>query len=192
MTIKQSDGKHKGSCDMGESTQWTIDGQRGHISVREWPNEHALWLAVLAHGYGEHIGRYDHVAQALRQASAAVVGPDYRGHGTSDGERAVIEDFEEVITDLHAVTLGSNKSKALAGKEVATSSSNVRGALTMNEGNSKMRSSWGGNDSEPFDCPHHNGKVEVQEGGQPSCRGVRVFDFRCPRMSCLPLTSQTI
>ena len=89
---------------MAETTQWTIDGQHGRLSVREWPNEQASWLAVLAHGYGEHIGRYDHVADALRQAGAAVVGPDHQGHGLSEGERAVIEDFEDVITDLHTVT----------------------------------------------------------------------------------------
>jgi alpha-beta hydrolase superfamily lysophospholipase len=97
------------SFDMGETMQWAIDGQRGRINVREWPNEHAQWLAVLAHGYGEHIGRYNHVAEALRQAGAAVVGPDHRGHGTSEGERATIEDFEEVITDLHTVTLQASE-----------------------------------------------------------------------------------
>lgn len=90
---------------MAEIMQSILDGQRGQIMVREWPNEQAQWLAILAHGYGEHIGRYDHVAEALRQAGAAVVGPDHRGHGMSDGEPAVIEDFEEVITDLHTVTL---------------------------------------------------------------------------------------
>ncbi len=89
---------------MTETMQWTIDGQRGHITVREWPNEHAQWLAVLAHGYGEHIGRYNHVAEGLRQAGAAVVGPDHQGHGQSSGENALIEDFEEVVTDLHMVT----------------------------------------------------------------------------------------
>ncbi len=89
---------------MPETTQWTIDGQHGRITVQEWPNEHAQWLAVLAHGYGEHIGRYSHVAEALRQAGAAVVGPDHQGHGKSEGERALIEDFEEIITDLHTVT----------------------------------------------------------------------------------------
>jgi alpha-beta hydrolase superfamily lysophospholipase len=94
---------------MTETTQWTIDGQRGHITVREWPNEHAQWLAVLAHGYGEHIGRYDHVAEALRHAGAAVVGPDHRGHGTSDGDPALIEDFEDVTSDLHTVTLRASE-----------------------------------------------------------------------------------
>ena len=83
---------------MGETMQWAIDGQHGRINVREWPDEHAQWLAVLAHGYGEHIGRYNHVAEAFRQAGAAVVGPDHQGHGTSEGERVGIEDFEDVIS----------------------------------------------------------------------------------------------
>ncbi len=94
---------------MTETMQWTIDGQRGHITVQEWPNERAQWLAVLAHGYGEHVGRYEHVAEALRQAGAAVVGPDHQGHGISNGERVVIEDFEEVVTDLHMVTLHASE-----------------------------------------------------------------------------------
>lgn len=94
---------------MAEAMQWTINGQRGRINVREWSNDNAQWLAILAHGYGEHIGRYDHVAQALRQAGAAVAGPDHLGHGTSDGERAVIEDFEDAITDLHDVMLQASE-----------------------------------------------------------------------------------
>jgi alpha-beta hydrolase superfamily lysophospholipase len=101
--------KTQRSFDMGETMQWAIDGQRGRINVREWPNEYAQWLAVLAHGYGEHIGRYNHVAEAFRQAGAAVVGPDHQGHGTSEGERVVIEDFEDVITDLHTVTLRASE-----------------------------------------------------------------------------------
>ncbi len=94
---------------MRETMQWAINGQRGRINVREWPNEHAQWLAVLAHGYGEHIGRYSHVAEAFRQAGAAVIGPDHQGHGTSEGERVAIEDFEDVVTDLHTVTLRASE-----------------------------------------------------------------------------------
>lgn len=94
---------------MAKTMQWAIDGQRGRINVREWPNENAQWLAVLSHGYGEHVGRYGHVAEALRKAGAAVVGPDHRGHGISEGEPAVIEDFEDVITDLHTVTMKASE-----------------------------------------------------------------------------------
>ena len=42
---------------------------------------------VIAHGYGEHIGRYEHVAAALVDRGAVVYGPDHLGHGESEGER---------------------------------------------------------------------------------------------------------
>ena len=83
--------------------EWMLDGRHGQVVVQEWPNEGASWLALLAHGYGEHIGRYTHVAAALQAAGAVVVGPDHEGHGRSAGQRAVITDFEDVVDDLHAV-----------------------------------------------------------------------------------------
>lgn len=58
-------------------------------------------MVVLAHGYGEHVGRYDHVAIAFSERGAAVYGLDHAGHGRSDGERALITDFSPVVDDLH-------------------------------------------------------------------------------------------
>ena len=43
--------------------------------MRVWPNEAPARLVVLAHGYGEHIGRYEHVAAVLVQRGAAVTDP---------------------------------------------------------------------------------------------------------------------
>jgi alpha-beta hydrolase superfamily lysophospholipase len=43
------------------------------------------------------------VAQALNERGSAVVGPDHVGHGTSEGEQALVEDFETVVDDLRAV-----------------------------------------------------------------------------------------
>lgn len=64
----------------------------------------ARYVALLAHGYGEHIGRYEHVAAALlAHGAAGVYGPDHMGHGKSAGERVLVEDYEEIVTDLHAV-----------------------------------------------------------------------------------------
>ena len=71
--------------------------------VRTWPIDDPARLVVLVHGYGEHIGRYEHVAAALNARGSAVVGPDHRGHGQSPGEPALIEDFEPIVEDLRAV-----------------------------------------------------------------------------------------
>jgi alpha-beta hydrolase superfamily lysophospholipase len=40
-------------------------------------------VVVLVHGMGEHLRRYDHVAEALTSAGFAVYGHDHRGHGAS-------------------------------------------------------------------------------------------------------------
>src|SRR5918912_2136002 len=75
----------------------------GRVQVRRWPTDDPKRLVVLVHGYGEHIGRYAHVAEALAARGSTVVGPDHVGHGRSAGERALVESFEPVVDDLHAV-----------------------------------------------------------------------------------------
>jgi alpha-beta hydrolase superfamily lysophospholipase len=80
-----------------------FDGARGRISGRSWPCDAARYVAVLVHGYGEHIGRYEHVADRLVRHGAAVYGLDHVGHGRSAGDRALIDDFGPVVADLHAV-----------------------------------------------------------------------------------------
>src|SRR3712207_8976792 len=72
----------------------------GRVQARRWPAADPARLVVLVHGYGEHIGRYEHVARALAARGATVVGPDHVGHGRSGGEQALVEDFEAVIADL--------------------------------------------------------------------------------------------
>ena len=75
----------------------------GRVQVRRWPVDDPARLVVLVHGYGEHIGRYEHVARALTERGSAVVGPDHVGHGRSEGEQALVEDFETVVDDLRKV-----------------------------------------------------------------------------------------
>jgi alpha-beta hydrolase superfamily lysophospholipase len=81
----------------------TLDGHDGDLHVVRWDHPDPRYLAVLCHGYGEHIRRYDHVAAALHDHGALVVGLDHVGHGESAGERVLIEDFEEVVDDLHRI-----------------------------------------------------------------------------------------
>ncbi|MFE9448159.1 alpha/beta hydrolase [Streptomyces sp. NPDC006739] len=80
-----------------------LAGTRGAVGVREWARPRPRYLALVVHGYGEHAGRYAELAGVLVGHGAAVFAPDHVGHGTSAGERAVIEDFEDVVTDVHAV-----------------------------------------------------------------------------------------
>jgi alpha-beta hydrolase superfamily lysophospholipase len=81
----------------------SLQGGEAEIGVAVWPHHAPARVVVLSHGYGEHIGRYEHVAAALVERGAVVYGPDHVGHGESGGERALIADFEQVVDDLRAV-----------------------------------------------------------------------------------------
>ncbi|WP_155059525.1 alpha/beta hydrolase [Streptomyces blattellae] len=88
---------------MTDVREHVLTGTCGPITAREWTGPGTRYLALVAHGYGEHIGRYEGVADVLTRHGAAVFGPDHTGHGDSAGERVLIEDFEDVVTDLHRV-----------------------------------------------------------------------------------------
>jgi alpha-beta hydrolase superfamily lysophospholipase len=72
--------------------------------VHRWDTTDPRRIVLLAHGYGEHSGRYEHVARRLADDGAVVYAPDHRGHGRSDGERALVDDVEELVDDLGAVS----------------------------------------------------------------------------------------
>jgi acylglycerol lipase len=57
-------------------------------------------LVWLSHGYAEHIGRYAHVVETLLGAGIAVAGLDHRGHGGSDGPRALMPEFGVPVADF--------------------------------------------------------------------------------------------
>lgn len=82
---------------------WQAEGVHGPMAARTWPHESPRYVALLAHGYGEHAGRYEHVARALVAHGATVYGIDHLGHGESPGERVLITDFADVVADLHTV-----------------------------------------------------------------------------------------
>jgi alpha-beta hydrolase superfamily lysophospholipase len=78
-----------------------LDGSHGDYAVHVWDSPRARYVALIAHGMGEHARRYDHVAGALTAAGAAVYAPDHYGHGRSAGERSQVEDIEACVDDLH-------------------------------------------------------------------------------------------
>lgn len=81
-----------------------FDGSEGRIFFRRWdPPEAPVRIVLIVHGYAEHGGRYGHVADELTRRGAVVYADDHLGHGRSDGERALITDFEHVVDDLHAL-----------------------------------------------------------------------------------------
>ena len=55
---------------------------------------------LIAHGLGEHSGRYARLAEGLAAMGIPVFSFDHRGHGQSDGKRGHIRHFGEYTNDL--------------------------------------------------------------------------------------------
>jgi alpha-beta hydrolase superfamily lysophospholipase len=83
-------------------TSAALTGARGRqIFWRTWtPDGAPAAVVVLAHGAGEHSGRYEHVAARLVQSGYAVYALDHRGHGRSEGPRALLERVDLAVADL--------------------------------------------------------------------------------------------
>jgi alpha-beta hydrolase superfamily lysophospholipase len=89
---------------VAETREWTYDGVHAPLVARSWSgSDEPTHDVVIAHGYGEHIGRYERLADALVRNGAVVYAVDHIGHGKSEGERVLVQDFEDVVTDLRAL-----------------------------------------------------------------------------------------
>ncbi|WP_051133762.1 alpha/beta hydrolase [Leptospira fainei] len=57
-------------------------------------------VLVVQHGIGEHGGRYENLLGALSGKGYNVYLIDSRGHGKSEGDRGVVTDFNQFLSDL--------------------------------------------------------------------------------------------
>ncbi len=83
------------------------------IVWRSWSpagDQPAKGVVTLAHGYGEHSGRYAYVASRLTAAGYAVYAPDHHGHGLSKGKRGRIS-LTAAIMDLHQMIVTVSKAR---------------------------------------------------------------------------------
>jgi alpha-beta hydrolase superfamily lysophospholipase len=63
------------------------------------PDGEVRAVVVIVHGISEHSGRYHHVAARLVADGYAVHAHDQRGHGRSEGPRAVIDRMDHAVED---------------------------------------------------------------------------------------------
>jgi len=62
-------------------------------------------MVVLVHGLGEHVQRYEHVAEAFLARNFALMGFDQQGHGKTAGKRGVIAPNDSFLRDLEAMVV---------------------------------------------------------------------------------------
>ena len=72
-----------------------------NIFCQSWhPEGDPRAVLLVVHGYAEHSGRYQPLAEHFVGLGYAVYALDHRGHGRSDGVRADIVRFEDYLADL--------------------------------------------------------------------------------------------
>ena len=80
----------------------TFEGKGGlTIFHQRWlPDGDARAVLLIAHGYGEHSGRYGNVVDEFVPRGVAIYALDHRGHGKSEGERVHVDHFDDYVDDL--------------------------------------------------------------------------------------------
>jgi len=102
--MQQKEGNFKGSGNFNLYWRcWLPDGQ-------------VKAIILVAHGLGEHISRYNNLANNVVPLGYAVYGLDHQGHGKSEGTRVFVERFQVYLDDLY--TLFNMVSKDNPGKKM--------------------------------------------------------------------------
>ena len=70
------------------------------LFTRAWKIENPKAAIVLVHGFGEHSGRYAHLADFFNKNGYSVYALDNRGHGKSEGKRGHTPKYEAYLDDI--------------------------------------------------------------------------------------------
>ncbi len=70
------------------------------LNFYHWPNEQAKAALVISHGWSEHAGRYQALADWLVAQGYSVYALDHRGHGQSEGKRGHVRRWSDYVRDL--------------------------------------------------------------------------------------------
>lgn len=73
------------------------------LNLAQWQCNNPIAALCIVHGFGEHIGRYHHLAEEMGKHQISTYGIDLRGHGLSEGLKGharydlMISDIEEML-----------------------------------------------------------------------------------------------
>lgn len=110
---------------------------------KAWLPEAPRAVVLLAHGYAEHLGRYEYFAEKLNAAGIAVYALDHWGHGKSEGTygfvprfsaftegvEALLAEIEARHPDLPRFLVGHSMGGLIATVHLATHQSHYAGAI---------------------------------------------------------------
>ena len=81
----------------------TIPFKNNSLFVRNWSLSKPKAVFAIVHGFGEHSGRYEHVARFMNLNGLAVVAYDLPGHGQTIGKRGHTDSYETLLDSVQAL-----------------------------------------------------------------------------------------
>jgi alpha-beta hydrolase superfamily lysophospholipase len=84
---------------MMEKLHWK-NAEGLNLFAAHWATENPRAVLALVHGQGEHIGRYNHLAEWYNRHGIAVLGFDHQGYGRSEGKRGHARNLQVFLDDI--------------------------------------------------------------------------------------------
>ena len=73
------------------------------LFCRSYKHPFPRGVVVFVHGFGDHSGRYEHLAEHLMVHGFSCLNYDQRSHGRSPGERGLLDPHETSVADCGAI-----------------------------------------------------------------------------------------
>jgi alpha-beta hydrolase superfamily lysophospholipase len=109
----------------------TLTAKDGHsLFSRIWATPDSKAVIALIHGFGEHSGRYTHVADFFNKNGYSVFALDNRGHGQSGGKRGHAPTYDSYMDDIEVFL--NHVATQSAGKPVFLYGHSMGGNLVLN------------------------------------------------------------
>jgi alpha-beta hydrolase superfamily lysophospholipase len=130
---------------MSKMETWTTEDTNGKsVFWTHWKTDQPKAVIVLIHGMGEHIRRYDHVAEFWNEHQVDLLGLDFPGFGQSYGKRghseglegflskvdAMIQKAKAVVPDCPVFLFGQSMGGNIAMNYALRSSQNIQGVIS--------------------------------------------------------------
>jgi alpha-beta hydrolase superfamily lysophospholipase len=81
-----------------------FNGATGRVYYRRWNPPSCDAVVIFLHGYGEHSGFYHRLGNTLNHANIELVALDEIGHGLSEGDRGVVNSFDDLVENGRRLT----------------------------------------------------------------------------------------
>lgn len=81
-----------------------------HLFWQTWrPEKRPIATLTFVHGFGQHVGRYEHIFVHFAKAGFSINTFDMRGHGKSTGERGHTPGVERALEDIGLIIAKADK-----------------------------------------------------------------------------------